>query len=534
KDGKIYVTGYELRTNYDVFVYAINSDGSLDTNFDGDGILYIDNITLGADEIGNAITVDGNGKILVTGASSSGADVDVFVVRLNNDGTLDTSFHTDGIASHHNAAGGASQDEGQDIEIDGEGKIVISGKSENASGNVDLAVWRFNEDGTLDTTFDSDGFFVHNNAAGGNNNDEGNNLLIDGLGRILIAGKSDGTSFSEVAVWRLNSDGTLDTSFDFDGILTMSSTENISATDIALDGAGKILLSATIPDGPSSTDGGLWRLNSDGSLDSYFGNNGLVSLDFGDDSPDDFDKIEGVTTDGYGSIIAVGSGAYTSVSNKIAIAKISGGGETAVGELDVGFNSLGYDMRVGAAGGAEDMAFSVAIDSKGRSVAAGYSKNLSGDKDMTVWRYNPDGSLDTTFDGDGIFVHDNAAGGSGSDIGYGVAIDSKGRIVIVGESGGAATFKDMAIWRLNENGTLDANFDGDGVVTHHNAAGGNHFDRAASIVFDGQGRLIVAGVSRGSFGEDMVIWRYNENGSLDTTFDTDGIVTHNELKQKNI
>jgi uncharacterized delta-60 repeat protein len=147
---------------------------------------------------------------------------------------------------------------------------------------------------------------------------------------------------------------------------------------------------------------------------------------------------------------------------------------------------------------------------------------------MTIWRYNSNGTLDTTFDSDGFVSHHGAAGGSGNDIGYSIQIQSDGKYVVAGVSRGATTNDDMTIWRYNSNGTLDTTFDSDGFVSHNSAAGANHADVARSMKIQSDGKYVVTGYSLAlTGGLDMVIWRFNSNGTLDTTFDSDGFVSHN-------
>ena len=78
---------------------------------------------------------------------------------------------------------------------------------------------------------------------------------------------------------------------------------------------------------------------------------------------------------------------------------------------------------------------------------------------MVIWRYTPDGDLDTTFGTNGIVVHDGAAGQANSiDAGRSLAIDSFGRILVVGVSRNTAGNDDMVIWRYTPDGDLDTTF----------------------------------------------------------------------------
>ncbi|MEK7287127.1 MAG: hypothetical protein AAB091_01025, partial [Elusimicrobiota bacterium] len=173
-----------------------------------------------------------------------------------------------------------------------------------------------------------------------------------------------------------------------------------------------------------------------------------------------------------------------------------------------------------------DRGYAMAIDSSGRIVVAGYSDTSNG-MDMAVWRYNPDGVLDASFGTNGVFINHNAAGGNGNDAGNAVAIDSSGRIVVAGYSASLANGLDLALWRLTSSGALDTTFSGDGIYTHDSAAGGNGADAANALAIDSSGRIVVAGYSASlANGLDLALWRLTSSGALDTTFSGDGIYTH--------
>jgi uncharacterized delta-60 repeat protein len=169
----------------------------------------------------------------------------------------------------------------------------------------------------------------------------------------------------------------------------------------------------------------------------------------------------------------------------------------------------------------------VAIDGSGRIVMAGYSSNAAGNQDMTVWRYTAAGVLDASFNGSGVFRHDNAAGGGGNDVGRTVAFDASNRIVVVGWSPSIAGGDDLAVWRLTAAGALDPSFNGQGFAIHDGAAGGNGVDTGRDIVIDGAGRIVLVGESTNAAGDfDLVIWRYATDGLLDVTFNGTGYLVH--------
>ncbi|GBD99378.1 tyramine oxidase [bacterium BMS3Abin07] len=427
---------------------AVNcyDSGTLDTSFDTDGIVVHNGAAGGnAEDEGYAITIEDNGKILVAGYSYSSSNYDMVIWRYNPDGTLDTSFDTDGIVVHDNAAGGSSDDYGYSITTDSSGKILVTGCSLNSSGNYDMVIWRYNPDGTLDTSFDVDGIVVHDNAAGGSSDDCGYSITTDSNGRILVAGYSYNSSDTDMVIWRYLPDGTLDTTFGTNGVVVHDSAAGGNSWDeghsITTDSGSKILVTGFSYNG-SNYDMVIWRYNSDGTLDTSFDTDGIVV----------------------------------------------------------------HDNAAGGSG--DDFGNSIITDADGKILVAGSSYNGS-NSDMAIWRYNTDGTLDTTFGTGGIVIHDNAAGGSGGDYGRSITNDSNGKIVVTGNSGNGSYNDDMVIWRYNPDGTLDPSFDTDGIVVHNGAAGGNSQDCGYSITTDSIGKILVAGKSKNSSGNyDMVIWRY--------------------------
>ena len=179
-----------------------------------DGSSY--NVTVRTQPTGQTCTASNN-----TG-TISGADVVDVAVECYNASTFDTTFDGDVIVEDHdNAASGNGSDSDRSITTDSDGKVLVTGYCYNGSDN-DMVIWRYNSDGTLDTTFDGDGIVVHDNAAGGNGSDYGNSITTDSDGKILVTGSSENGSDFDMIIWRYNSDGTLDTTFDGYGIVVDS------------------------------------------------------------------------------------------------------------------------------------------------------------------------------------------------------------------------------------------------------------------------------------------------------------------------
>jgi len=177
---------------------------------------------------------------------------------------------------------------------------------------------------------------------------------------------------------------------------------------------------------------------------------------------------------------------------------LQGSAWAADGDLDTTFSGDGKETT--AIGSGTDTAWSVVLQSDGKIVAAGYSFNGSND-DFAVVRYNTNGSLDTTFDTDGIVT---TAIGSGTDTAYSVVLQSDGKIVAAGESYNGLNY-DFAIVRYNTNGLLDTTFSGDGIET---TAIGSGDDAAYSVVLQSGGKIIAAGYSFNGSNDDFAVVSY--------------------------
>jgi uncharacterized delta-60 repeat protein len=254
-DGRMVAAGTSNQgVSPDFAVARYLNDGSLDTSFNGTG-KWTMNVNGGADWVRDMV-IQPDGKIVVV-SSSSGIDV----VRLNADGTLDTSFDGDGWA--HTALA----DDGYDVELQADGKIVIAGR-ETAPDNR-FTVVRLNTNGSVDTTFDGDGLAVIDFGAG---SDIAYALVVQPDGKLVLGGQA-GNGFLDFGLVRLNTNGSLDTSFDGDGKAQISvSAGNDTGQGMVLQPDGKLVLV-----GSSSVHGvTLLRVNADGSIDTSFSGDGIA------------------------------------------------------------------------------------------------------------------------------------------------------------------------------------------------------------------------------------------------------------------
>jgi uncharacterized delta-60 repeat protein len=247
-DGKILLGGHG---SYNFALARYNADGRLDTTFGTDGKVTT---YLGGDYAsGRSVIVQADGKILLGGSSGS----NFALARYNADGSLDTSFGTDGKVTTD--LGGS--DYGQSVTVQADGKILLGGYA-YTNGNNNFALARYNADGSLDTTFDADGKLTTD--LGGD--DEGQSVTVQADGKILLSGHSS----SNFALARYHSDGRLDTTFGTDGKVTTELGGSDYGYSVTVQADGKILLGGSATDTNGSYNFALARYNSDGSLDTTF------------------------------------------------------------------------------------------------------------------------------------------------------------------------------------------------------------------------------------------------------------------------
>ncbi|MCH8010394.1 MAG: VCBS repeat-containing protein [Candidatus Marinimicrobia bacterium] len=357
----------------------------------------------------------------------------------------------------------------------------------------------FSQNGTLDSTFSSDGIvttIVDGYA-------RGHAVVLQSDGKIVVAGYGYIGSSNDFVMVRYNSDGSLDTGFGTNGVVTTDiSGGSDVANSIALQSDGKIVAIGYGGLG-GSEDFVVVRYNSDGSLDTGFGTNGIVTTNlYGSD-----DVANSVALQSDGKILVAGSGGPVGNWDFVVVRYNSDG------SLDTGFGTNGIVTT--NLYGNNDIANSVALQSDGKIVAAGDGGDVY--SVFMVVRYNSDGSLDTGFGNNGIVTTDISTGG---DFANSIALQSDGKIVVAGRVGGGGS-EDFVVFRYNSDGSLDTGFGTNGIVTIDISGGG---DFANSIVLQSDGKIVVGG-STGSGGIDFVVVRYNSDGSLDTGFGTNGIVT---------
>lgn len=327
--------------------------------------------------------------------------------------------------------------------------------------------------------------------------DGGRTIALQPDGKLVVAGFSFNGSDDDIALARYNSSGSLDNSFSGDGKVTtaIASLSNDSANLIKLEADGKILLY-----GVTTVSGGkpnlvMVRYNSDGSLDTSFGSDGKITTDIAF-----FTSIAAIRTQADGKVLVAGTYHGSSTyDNLFALARYN-----SDGSLDTSFSSDGKVTTViPYLLSNNNYVSSMSIQTDGKILVAGDSNT----NEFCLVRYNTNGTLDTSFDGDGTldFLDSREMGSLSLSS---VTAQPDGKILVVGKG----NWVGLILARLNSNGSLDDSFDGDGIAT--TLLNSYNMNYPASVVIQPDGKLLVAGSIYNGANYNFLLVRYNSNGSL--------------------
>ena len=363
-NGDILLGGYETTGTLNFALLKIDTYGNPILSFGTSGKVSTD-FASGADSI-NSIAVSESGEIYACGRMHNGTDYDVAVAKYDSNGNLLNSFDTDGKYSYDFGFG---NDYCNDIKIQSDGKIVITGYADNVS-NVDMIVMRLNSDGTLDTSFNTTGTKLVNLGSG---NDLAFTVELQPDSKILLGGYASNGANNDFAVVRLSSTGVLDTTFNSSGIRLIDSGFGVDeARGMKLLSDGKILLGGTMASAGTG-EFAVVKLNSDGSLDTSFGNSGFAQVDF----TANLEVGNYITTQGDGSIVLCGY-ANNGTDDDYAIVRFN-----SDGTIDTSFDGDG--MKVDSVGNALDRCTGVIIQDDGKMLLYGISAIVS--DDISLIRY---------------------------------------------------------------------------------------------------------------------------------------------------
>ena len=418
-----------------------------------------------------------DGKILVLNTSS--------LNRYNADGSPDKTFADGGSAPTPVLSSAYS------VTTQFDAKILVVGHTGSGSTS-DIALWRYNSNGSLDTAFGRNGIVT--TAMGTRINEWGTSVATQQDGSIVVAGQIYRGGEYYFNLSRYDSSGTLDATFGDAGIVSISfaaNTENY-VQDVAIQADGKILLAGTM-----GGDFALLRYHSNGALDHTFGTGGVAKTNFYGVS---YDNVNDIILQSDGNILLAGSS-----GRDIAIARYN-----PSGQLDPSFNDNGKLVikLVEDSENSADVLRSIVVQPDGKIVAAGthqYYRDNTALKDLSLVRLNADGSLDASFGSQGVVTTDFGR----DDEGYSILLLSNDKLLVAGKS-----LYDYAFARYNNDGTLDDNF-GNSSVTYRKGA--------SSIVLDSDIRIFDPYHYSNSYQYASLTLARNGGANLDDYFSGSGI-----------
>lgn len=345
-DGKIVVSATKFDgINYDIVALRYNVNGTLDTSFGNNGVFTISTETIAIDI--TAIKLQNNGKIVIASTNRDpNSSIRFYIIQLNSDGTLDTTFNNTGIKtitieSYYQPSVG--------LLIQNDGKILISGSTYNGGLLSQIFINRYNTNGSIDATFANNGVFTTTSS---DTDTVFQSIALCTDGKIIVVGKTGSifdSFFDGTSIFRLNNDGIFDTTFNGNGNVNL---DYVIGTSITLQTDEKILLSGSI------NGFAVLRLNSDGTIDFTFSNDGIQSTNINSS----LDYCSAIVVQNDGKIIL--SGTYLVDEYNIAFVRYNN-----EGSLDTTFNGTGIltsSINIG-----NDIVSSVNLQTDGKIVVVG-------------------------------------------------------------------------------------------------------------------------------------------------------------------
>lgn len=369
--------------------------------------------------------------------------------------------------------------------------------------------------GTFDSAFDGptgtgNGRVVDLTISSGNH--AARDHLVQPDGKLVIAGSCTASSVSYMCALRLNVDGTLDSSFGplLDGRHLLTGSGSLGfASRVLRRPDGRLLLAGKCQGNNVCVAG----LTANGLLDTSFGTSGYALI-----------EPPGAGFFGSGSALLQPDGAMVVVGRcqPASITQMCAFRFTASGSADATFGSSGSMLVPAISPGGDDRPAKAAVlQPDGKIVIAGYCLSAATSRDFCLARLNPNGTLDTTFDGpsgtgNGAFAIPVSTSG-GSDEATALALQPDGKLLVAGMCDRLGS-RDFCVLRLNADGSFDAQFDGDGAANGLVVVAATGTDSATTMALQPDGRIVIIGTCTSPEAPFCAV-RLNTDGSLDTSFD---------------
>ena len=386
-----------------------------------------------------------------------------------------------------------------DIKILSDNKFITCG-STDVGTMAYISLCKFNENGTLDTSFGTDGKIITNFSIPSNyyqytRDNHFPHLVIQPDNKIIVSGTNRNTSLVptyDFGMIRYNPNGTLDTTFGANGVV-MTDFNNLDdfCNSITLQNDGQIVLVGETNTPIQGVNYGIIRYNSDGSLDLSFGNNGKISLDLSSNFyPYTSSSATSVKIQSTGKIIIGGSCDKQDIGNytvQFAIVRLNSNGT-----LDTSFGINGQVFSLSTIGGIKQLTC-LLIDNSDKIMAGGFDRIGSiNTRKALIQKYDENGNLDSSFANNGSFITDEEKAI------YEFSLQNDNKILAVGFTSNPTGYHDYGylIYRFNSDGTIDNSFGSNGMFTRNPNTGVYVEDQAFAVAYqNNSSKIIIGGTS---------------------------------------
>lgn len=324
-DGKILAAGYVSDTGIEgepppdpstigFAVLRFRANGTLDPKF-GKGGIVISNWRKMSIVYGIALQADG--KILVAGQAydRSTSSSDFALARLLPNGKLDPTFGRRGVVI---TDFGGRNDFARAITLQPDGRIVVAGRGDSGAGTIEFALARYLSNGKLDTTFGAGGLVTTFVGDGY----EAMDLALQADGKLVVVGQRFAID-TDFALVRYDANGSPDPTFGSGGYVTIDLGQTELANAVALQEDGKIVVAGRYTDSSGEYSFVLARLESDGSLDSSWGDQGYVVTSIG---VGPHAEVRDIVVQANGKVVAAGLARGSDGGGDFALARYRGDG----------------------------------------------------------------------------------------------------------------------------------------------------------------------------------------------------------------
>ncbi len=521
-DGKVLLAGYTADStnqfNYDFAVARVDyATMTLDTGFGSEGSKVFDSGHRYDEQVYD-VAVNSSGNIALVGAIAAGTNIyDAVLAVLDSSGNLSETTGSNGVkvidADNDNGAGTGSS-YATSVVFDASDHLFVGVQTGISESTQDFAVAKLDLAGQLDSGYGAAGIAVKDLKSGQNKMVR---AMLDSNNQAVVATSIEGSQNQDFAIARFTATGSFDTSFAHNGYTFSNHTPSDDTLNDGIELSSSINSGKFIYTGSASGVDGISELivaryYNAGALDTTFGNSGYFKLG------------------NHGVSSLVGHSVVELSDGRIVVAGSEGDEALLVmldsqGNLDTSFDSDGIKVLSRTASNIKLQIRAMARTGNDQLVFAGIAENISNDDiDIYLGKINLDGTLDDGFGSAGEVLQSLGGNEGAADM----ALNTDGSIVIAGRQQNNSGQDDRAlIAKFTSTGALDTGFAGGNgyIAIDADTSISDNSDHLQSIALDSNGLIYAVGHSSGSNGNLSVIVSLNANGSVNSSFDGDGIKT---------